>query len=144
MFLHCMPKSGSRNSTHNKWNIHARVIHYMGNRCCMVDKYRAVIILLIWFKSSRHMIGMEGPRYMVGQYSIYNANYILNNTTFLAHKKVFVRIWIILYALSINQKFLKVKHPTPFLIKDNLFNLLLAHYYLFTLLAAHSNAVKLQ
>ncbi len=40
MFLHCLRKSGSRNSTHNKWNIHARVIHYMGNWCCMVDKYR--------------------------------------------------------------------------------------------------------
>ncbi len=65
MFLLYLPKGDSRNSTHNKWNIHARVIHYMGNWCCMVDRYRVFIILLIWLKSSRHKIGVEGPRYMV-------------------------------------------------------------------------------
>ncbi len=37
-------KSGSRNSTHNTWNTHARVIHYMGNWCYMVDRYRCTLV----------------------------------------------------------------------------------------------------
>ncbi len=56
-----------------------------------------------------------------------NANYILNNTTSWAHKKCFVTIAIILYGLSINQKFLKLGHPTVCLAKNNMFNMLLAH-----------------
>ncbi len=73
-----------------------------------------------------------------------NANYILINTTSWAHKKLFVTIAIILYELSINQKFLKLEHPTVFWTKNNMFNMLLAHWYLFTLLAFNFNAVKLQ
>ncbi len=55
----------------------------------MVDKYRVVNILLIWLKSRRHTIGVEGPRYMcsdIKSNNLANANYILNNTTYLAHK----------------------------------------------------------
>ncbi len=51
----------------------------------------------------------------------------LNNTTFLAYKKFFVTKSIILYALSINQKILKLEHPPACLTKNNMFNLLLAH-----------------
>ncbi len=96
----------------------------------MVDKYRIFIILLIWLKSSRHKNGVEGPIYMVldsKSNSIGNADYILNNTTSWGHKSFFVSIAIILYALSINQKFLKLEHPKVFLTKNNIFNLLLAH-----------------
>ncbi len=130
MFLLCLPKRGSRNSTHNTWNTHARVIHYMDNWCCMVDRYRVFIIPLIWLKSSRHTIGVEGPRYMVCRQQIKyigNANYILNNATYWAHKKFFVTIAIILYGLSINKKFIKLQHPTGILTKNNMFNMLLAH-----------------
>ncbi len=56
-----------------------------------------------------------------------NANYILNNTTSSVHKKFFVTIAIILYGLSINQKFLKLKHPTFCFAKNNMFNILLMH-----------------
>ncbi len=95
----------------------------------MVDKYRVFIILLIWLKSSRDMIGVEDARYMAfsKSNSIDNANYILNNTTLLAHKKYFVTISIIVYALSINQKFLKLEHPTAFLNKNYMFNLLFVY-----------------
>ncbi len=120
MFSLCLPKSGSRNSTHNKWNIHANVIQYMGNWCCMVDKYRVFIILLIWLKSSRHMIWLKWKVLDTWcsdskSNSIDNANYILHNTRFWEHKKFFVTISIILFALSINQQLLKLEHPTVFL-----------------------------
>ncbi len=62
--LLCLPKDGSRNLTHNTWNTHARVIHYMCNWCCMVDKYRVFILRLMWLQYSRLKIGVEGPRYM--------------------------------------------------------------------------------
>ncbi len=64
-----------------------------------------------------HTIGVEGPKYMVFRQQINgidNANYILNNTTFLAHKNFFVTIAFILYALSKNQNFLKQELPTAF------------------------------
>ncbi len=128
-FVILFAKSGSRNSTHNTWNTHAWAIHYKGNWCCMVDRYSIFIILLI-LKSSRHTIGVEGPRYIVCRQqsnSIGNANYILNNTTSWAHKKCFVTIVIILYIQSINKKFLKLQHSTAFLTKNNMSNMLLAH-----------------
>ncbi len=52
---------------------------------------------------------------------------ILNNTTSWVHKMFFVTIAIILYGLSINQKFLKLEHPTGFLAKSDMFNIFLAH-----------------
>ncbi len=49
------------------------------------------------------------------------------NTTSWVHKKFFVTLAIILYGLSINKKFLKLQHPTAFLTKNDMFNMLLAH-----------------
>ncbi len=105
--------------------LHARVVHYMGNWCCMVDKYRVFIILLIWLKSNRHKFGVECPSYIpvtlcsMHWQAMCNANFIINDTTFLKYKTFFVSIAIILYALSINQKFPKLEHPTSFWNKNN-------------------------